>query len=130
MIMAYLRDMINYHMITKTKSKVWKIEISMSANFISSKGTEETCIIYVLSHNEKIIWGNETDNIIIKPFESFIGNYQKEEQIMRGGSDFMFESVELMDYKLHKKSLKRGTSYIESREWLKTKGTTINPKNR
>ena len=32
------------------------------------------------------MWGNETDNIIKKRFESFLDNYQKEEQIIRGGS--------------------------------------------
>ena len=49
---------------------------------------------------------------------------------MRGGSDFIFESVELMDYKLHKTSLKRGKWYIKSSEWLENKGATINPKNK
>ena len=34
-----------------------------------------------------------------------------------------------MDYKLHKVSLKRGASYIESPEWLLYKGATTNPKN-
>ena len=45
------------------------------------------------------------------------------------GSKFNFESVKLMDYKLHKVSLKRGASYIESPEWLLYKGATTNPKN-
>ena len=49
---------------------------------------------------------------------------------MRGGSDFIFESVELMDYRFHKVSLKRGGSYIKSSEWLKNKEATINPKNK
>ena len=74
--------------------------------------------------------GNETDNIIKELFESILDNYQKEEQIMRGGSDFIFESAELLDYKLHKTSLKRGGSYIESYEWLKNKEATISPKNK
>ena len=45
------------------------------------------------------------------------------------GSKFNFESVKLMDYKLHKVSLKRGASYIESPVWLLYKGATTNPKN-
>ena len=45
------------------------------------------------------------------------------------GSDFVFESVELMDYKLHRVRLRRGGSYIKSPEWLLHKGATINPKN-
>ena len=34
-----------------------------------------------------------------------------------------------MNYHLHKISLNRGGSYIDSPEWLKNKGVTINPKN-
>ena len=45
------------------------------------------------------------------------------------GSDFIFESVDLLHYHLHKTSLKRGKSYIKSPEWLRNKGATINPKN-
>ena len=101
------------------KLRAWKIQISMHVNFISSKDTEETRTIYVWSDNESIVLGNETDSVIKELFESILDNYQKEEQIMRGGSDFIFESVELLDDKLHKTSLKRGGSYIESHEWLK-----------
>ena len=46
------------------------------------------------------------------------------------GSEFIFESVELMDYKLHRVRLRRGGSYIKSPEWLLHKGATINPKNK
>ena len=49
---------------------------------------------------------------------------------MRGGSDFIFESVELIDYKLHKTSLKRVKLYIEFPEWLVNKRATISPKNK
>ena len=46
------------------------------------------------------------------------------------GSDFAFESVELMYYKLHRVRLRRRGSYIKSPEWLLHKGATINPKNK
>ena len=45
------------------------------------------------------------------------------------GSDFVFESVDLLDYKLHRARLRRGGSYIKSPEWSLHKGATINPKN-
>ena len=48
---------------------------------------------------------------------------------MRGRSDFVFERVELLDYHLHKISLKRGKSYIKSSKWLENKKATINPQN-
>ena len=67
----------------------------MHVNFISSKDTGEARTINILSDNEEIMLGYETDDIIINFFESFLNNYQKEEQIMRGASDFVFETVEL-----------------------------------
>ena len=102
----------------------------MRVNFISSKDTGEIPTIYIWSDNKNIMWNNETDNIIKELFQYFLDNYRKEEQIMRGGSDFIFESVELIDYKLHKIRLKGVGSLIESPEWLKNTGATINPKNR
>ena len=45
------------------------------------------------------------------------------------GSSFTFESIDLLEYHLHKISLNRGSSCIESTDWIKNKGTTINPKN-
>ena len=48
---------------------------------------------------------------------------------MREGSDFKFESVDCLDYKLHKIKLRRGGSYIKSPEWIRNKTATVNPKN-
>ena len=45
------------------------------------------------------------------------------------GSDFIFDSVQLIYYKCHKLSFKRGCSYIDSPDWIKNKQATINPKN-
>ena len=45
------------------------------------------------------------------------------------GSEFVFDSIDLLYYKLHKISLNRDGSYIDSPEWLKNKKATINPKN-
>ena len=45
------------------------------------------------------------------------------------GSSFVFEWIHLLQYHLHKISLNRGSSYINSPEWIKNEGVTINPKN-
>ena len=45
------------------------------------------------------------------------------------GSEFVFDNVDLLYYKLHKISLNRGGSYIASSKWLKSKKTKINRKN-
>ena len=46
------------------------------------------------------------------------------------GSNFVFESVDLLYYSLHKISLNRGGSYIDSPSWIKNKKATINPENK
>ena len=72
--------------------------------------------------------GKDTNAIIRETFRVFLHNYQQELKMIKG-SDFVFESVDLLDYKLHRVRLKRGGSYIKSPEWLLHKGATINPKN-
>ena len=85
----------------------------MRVDFISFKDTEETRTIYVWSDNVSIMRGSDTDSIIREIFKSFLRNYQEELKIIKG-SDFVFESVELMDYKLHRLRLRIGASYVKS----------------
>ena len=101
----------------------------MGVYFISSNDTGEICTFYVDSDSEEIRSGNETDEIITKLFKSFLNNYQKEEKILRNGSNFVFESAHSLTYHIHKINLKRGKSYIKSPEWILNKRATINPKN-
>ena len=46
-------------------------------------------------------------------FGLFLHSYQEELKIIKG-SDFLFESVELMNYKRHRVRLRRGGSDIKS----------------
>ena len=82
-IRSHLYDLINDHRITR---RVWKIQISMRANFICSKDTGETRIIYVWSDNVSIMRGSDTDYIIRKTFRSFLRNYQEELKIIKGSN--------------------------------------------
>ena len=79
----------------------------MHVNFVSSKDAGETSTIFVQSDNEEIRLGNETDDIVKGLLNSFLNNYQKEEIVLRNGSNFVFESVDLLSYHIHKTSLKR-----------------------
>ena len=101
----------------------------MHVNFISSRDTGETRIYYVWSDNVSIMQGKDTYDIIREIFRSFLHNYQEKLKIIKG-SDFVLESVKLMDYKLHRVRLKRGGSYIKSPKWVLHKGATINLKNK
>ena len=129
-IMPYLSDLINDHKTNENNSNEWKIQINMHVNFVSSNDTGEIRTIFVWSDNEEIRSGNETDDIIKGLLNSFWNNYQKEEIVLRNGSGFVFESVDLLSYHVHKTSLKRGKSYIKSPEWVINKRATINPKNK
>ena len=67
------------------------------------------------SDNVEVLMGNETDDIITELFDSFSQGYQKRlEKLQRNGSNFIFDGVDLLSYRLHETSMKRGKLYIES----------------
>ena len=73
----------------------------MHINFVSSNDTGEIRTVFVWSDNEEIRLGNETDDIIKRLINSVLNNYQKE-LILRNGINFVFESVGLLSYHIHK----------------------------
>ena len=87
-------------------------------NNICSKDSEIPTM-HIKSNVMEIMIGNKTDEIIEELFESLSQKYQEglEEKIW--GSEFNFDSADLLHYNLHKISLKRGRSNIDSPEWLK-----------
>ena len=139
----YLSDLINSHetrglvkyhsgnksWLEKTSNK-WKIQLTMAINFISSKDSDETRTMHTKSNNVEIMIGSETNEIIKKLFESFLQKYQDGLEESIRGSEFVYESVDVLYYNLNKVSLSRvGSYHIDSSKWLKNKKATINPKN-
>ena len=59
----------------------------------------------------------------------FCKNIKNDQKKKMRGSEFVFNSVDLLHYNLHKISLNRDGSNIDSPNWLKNKKATINPKN-
>ena len=55
----------------------WKIQLTISINFISSKDSDETRTMHTASDNIKIMMGSETDEIIEELFESISQRYQE-----------------------------------------------------
>ena len=125
--MPGLSDTINKK---KNNAVECKIQLNMGVNFISYNDTGEIRTFYVRSDNEEIRSGNETPEIITKLIKSFLSNYQEEEKILRNGSNFVFDSVDLLAVHIHKTNLKRGKSYIKSSKWILNKRATINPQNK
>ena len=85
--------------------------------------------MHTKSDNIQIMLGSETDEIIEELFESLLQEYEQGIKESMKRSDFVFDSVDLLFYELHKISLNRGMSNIDSLKWLKNKKVTINPKN-
>ena len=74
--------------------------------------------------------GIEADDIIKELFNSCLKRYQENVETKMRASSFVLEGVKLLSYRLHKISLNRGWSYIDSPDWIKNKKATINPKKK
>ena len=132
MIKPYLRDMINNHKDPSGNDSYgeWKIQLTMQISFISSLDTGEIRTMDLKSKNIEILMDNETDDIINELFKSFKQTCQEGLEEKMGKGEFVFESVDLLYYNLHKTRLRRGKSYIKFPEWLTNKRATINPQNK
>ena len=97
--------------------------------FISFIDKNETQVMHTKSDNVEIMNGTDTSDAINKLINSFIKRYQEGLETKMKGSSYIFERIDLLEYNLHKISLNRGSSYIDSPIWIKNKGVTINPKN-
>ena len=73
--------------------------------------------------------GTETEDAINELFNTFRKRYQEGLETKMKRSSFTFENIDLLEYHLHKISLNRGSSCIESPERIQNKRVTINPKN-
>ena len=77
--------------------------------------------MHTKSDNIEIMMDNETDQIIKESFKSLLQRYQKGLEEKMRGIELVFDRVDLLHYKLHKISLNRSGSDIDSPEWLKNK---------
>ena len=117
--------MIDYY---KSKGE-WKIQITMRIIFISFIDKNETQVMHTKSDNIEIMNGTDTSDTINKLINSFMKRYQEGLETKMKGSSCIFECIDLLEYHLHKISLNRGSSYIESPIWIKNKRATINAQN-
>ena len=126
--------LVRYHSSNKSRLEEtcseWKIQLTMAINFISSKDSDEIRTMHTKSNNAEIMIGSETNEIIEDIFEIFLQKYQEELEESMRGSEFVYDSVDVLYYNLNKVSLSRGGSYIDSPKRLKNKKATINPKNK
>ena len=92
MTRPYLRDIINNH---KTQGK-WKVQLIMIINFMCSKDSDGIRTMLTKSNNIDIMMGNEADEIIEELFESLLQKYQEGLEEKMRGSEFVFDSIDLV----------------------------------
>ena len=98
-IKPYLSNII----IDLQNSDTWKIQLTIAINFISSNDAEE-CVVHSSSDNIKFTSYSDASEVIDKLFESVCSRYQGNLESSMRGSDFTFDSVQLLYYKCQKKA--------------------------
>ena len=68
----------------------------MAINFISSKDSDETRTMHTKSNNVEIMVDSEIDEIIKDLFESFLQKYQEGLEESMRGSEFVYDSVDVL----------------------------------
>ena len=108
------------------KSDAWKIQLSIAINFICFKDVNEKCALHSKSDNIEFMAYDNANETVHELSDSLLSKDQigLETSVRRS-----IKSFELLYYKCHKTSFKRGGSYIDSLDWLKTRKATINPRN-
>ena len=102
-------------------SDTWKILLTIAINFISLEDTEEEREMYSNSDNMKFTSYNDANEVVNELFESLLSRYQENLETSMTGSDFIFDSVQLIYYKSHIVNFKPSGSCIDSPRWLKSK---------
>ena len=78
------------------------------------------------SRQIEVYMGSDTKNVI----DTFFQNFQRiQETSNERESEFIPDSVELLEYELRKIDIIRTESYIVYPDWIASKKATINPKN-
>ena len=108
----------------------WKIMLRMYIKCISTKSFDETRTMHPKSKQVEFYMGSDTENVINTLFNTLLQNFQRiQETSNERGSEFIPDSVEILEYEFHKTDIIRAESYIITPDWIASKKATINPKN-
>ena len=126
-IKPYLKDIIT----DLQESDTWKIQLTTAINFISSEDAEDALnelVMHSKCNNIKFIPYDNANENVAKLFKSLLSRYQGNLETSMRGSEFIFDSVQLMYYKCHKVNFGRVGSYIDFPDGVNKKNETINLK--
>ena len=129
-VKSYLDKIIPYLKMLIDENKVYEQNIQLDLGFN----------MVHISDSRKITYFSCSDNIICMPstnaneivnrlLTSLHKKFDDDLVLSRESSSFVYESVEECNIHFHKIDLRRGSSFIDTPEWLKNKKATINPQN-
>ena len=107
-----MRDII----IDLQKSDTWKIQLTITINYISWKDAEENHVMHLTNSNRRFMSHNNANEVVDKRNESLFSRYQGNLEKSMERTGFIYDSVQLIYYKCHKVDFRRGGSYINSSE--------------
>ena len=97
---------------------------------ISAKIFNETHTMHSKSKQVEVYMGSDTENVIDTHFNTLLQNFQRiQETSSERGSEFIPDSVEVLEYEFHKMDIIRAESYIITPDWVAIKKGKINTKN-
>ena len=86
----------------------------------------EDRVMYSKSDNIEIIINHKADEVIAELSQSLLSRYQIVLETSMRSNDSIFDCVLLIYYKGNKINFKRGRSYVDPPDWIKSKKATIN----
>ena len=116
-IESLLRNMI----IDLQNSDTWKIQLTVAINFVSPKDVRERRVMHSSSDNIKCTAYKDPNEVVDERIESLWSRYQRNLGAPMRGSDFVFDSIQLMPCKCHKVDFGGGGAYVDIPDWMKIK---------
>ena len=102
----------------------------MHIRCISTKRFIETRTMHPKRRQVQFYMGSDTENVIDIRFNTLLQNFQRiQETSNERGSEFIPDSVDVLEYELDKINIIKAESYIASPDCLTSKKVTINSKN-
>ena len=112
---------------TNDSSRKLQLDIKVNTENILNPNEKRTFV--AKSKNIQTTISDDINEITTKLIDSLKTEYDKQILLSREGSSFVFSNIEELNIHINKIDLKRGSSYIDSPEWIKNKKATINPHN-
>ena len=100
---TYLRDITILQ-----KSDTRNTKLTFGINFIFFKDVDDELVMHSKSDNIEFMPYHNANEVVNELFRSLLSRYQIGFETSMRGSDFIFDSVQLLYYKCHKINFKRG----------------------